>query len=95
MIFEYYYKSNGCKASSANADDCICWHAAGSGPQPVDSELRPYLYTWRERPSGEMLAVDGAVEDPLIAEAVDSDACVDVVEPAPRIVAAEAEAGED
>lgn len=97
LILEYYYKRNDCRASSASDANCICWHAAGSGPEPVDSELRPYLYSWRERPpeSREMIAEDGAVEDPLIAEAVNSNTGVDVVEPAPRIVAAEAEAGED
>ena len=43
----------------------------------------------------EMLAVDGPVEDPLVAHPVNSDTGIHVVEPAPRIVAAEAEAGED
>lgn len=43
----------------------------------------------------EMLTVDGSIQDPLIAHAGDADACVDVVEPAAWIVAAEADAAED
>lgn len=50
--FEYYYRSDGCKAVDAEAPDCTCWHAEGSGPWPNerhDSET-PFL-NWRIAPA--------------------------------------------
>jgi len=96
MDREYYYKDNRCRARSAYDVDCICWHAVDSGPQRVDSNSRPHRYTWRDRTceSREVLAVDGTVENPLVSHAVDSDAAIDVVPHAARVIAAEAEAAE-
>lgn len=72
------------------------WSCSNTGHNLlVTSHLLTHWKPMPPAPSREMLAVDGAVENPLVAHAVNSDAGIDVVEPAPRIVAAEAEAGED
>jgi len=31
LRFEYFYKSNECKADTAKDKDCICWNDEGSG----------------------------------------------------------------
>lgn len=52
LIFEYYYHSDGCKAVNAEAPDCTCWHAEGSGPRPNerhDSETP--IVNWRIAPA--------------------------------------------
>ena len=49
-IFEYYYRTNGCKAETAQDDDCVCWHVEGTGPYKDQrhDDVAP-IVEWRAR----------------------------------------------
>lgn len=44
---QYYYKVDGCRASVANDEDCICWHDEGTGPHPKAGNE----FSWRDKPA--------------------------------------------
>jgi len=49
VAWQYYYKVDGCKANDADADDCICWHPEGLGPnQKERHDSDTPLVLWRK-----------------------------------------------
>ena len=49
VAYQYYYKVDGCKANDADADDCICWHPEGLGPnQKERHDSDTPLVLWRK-----------------------------------------------
>jgi hypothetical protein len=52
LHFQYYYKTNNCKAKTAQDKNCVCWHDEGTGPykdQRHDDETP--LVDWRIKPA--------------------------------------------
>lgn len=47
--WQYYYKQNHCKATSAQEPDCICWHFEGKGPYPEERYSRYSTKYWRKK----------------------------------------------
>jgi hypothetical protein len=55
--YQYYYKTNDCKALHATDAECICWHDEGTGPFPG---LRIGVHTchWRDKPEANKMVSD-------------------------------------
>ena len=48
LEFQYYYKQTGCKASTAEDSDCICWHNEGTGPYKDERhDSKTPFVSWR------------------------------------------------
>lgn len=47
---QYYYIVPGCKASSTDAPDCICWHDEGTGPLHNNPVTTTEPISWRNKP---------------------------------------------
>src|SRR5471032_846030 len=47
---QYYYIVPGCKASSTDAPDCICWHDEGTGPLHNNPVTTTEPISWRDKP---------------------------------------------
>jgi hypothetical protein len=49
VVYQYYYKVDGCEANDAYANDCICWHPEGFGPnQKERHDSDTPLVMWRK-----------------------------------------------
>lgn len=53
LQFQYYYKTNGCRAKTAQDADCTCWHDEGTGPyKDQRHDDKTPLVEWRIKTAG-------------------------------------------
>lgn len=52
-VWQYFYRTHGCPADSANEKECICWHDEGTGnfPTAKHNMNSKFPSEWRKKPS--------------------------------------------
>jgi hypothetical protein len=63
--YQYYYKTNDCKALHATDAECICWHDEGTGPFP-GHRIGVHTCHWRDKPEANKMVSDTPRTDAAI-----------------------------